>query len=126
MDKGWVKMGKPPSVDFYDLQMEVFPFLYNRKLRSLLYKNAPRDAHSREEEIGRQGDRARRESSASGTLCSTVCAVNAQTIKNAQKQCVKIVFFVNRHMRKEDIYFTYDLDISVSCKQNKRNQEVGT
>lgn len=24
MDKGRVKIGKPPSVDFYDLQMEVF------------------------------------------------------------------------------------------------------
>ena len=49
----------------------------NRKLRSLLYKNAPRDAHSRGAEICRQGDRARRESSASGTLfySSAVCSL---------------------------------------------------
>ena len=58
--------GNPGAVTVPD-----FPrmFLYNREQSSLLYKNAPRDAHSREAEICRQGDRARHESSTSGTLC---------------------------------------------------------
>ena len=47
-------------------------FLFNRKLCSLLNKNAPRDAHSCESEICRWHDRTRRESSASGTLCYTL------------------------------------------------------
>ena len=43
-------------------------FLFNRKLCSLLNKNAPRDAHSRKVEICRKSDSARRESSVSETL----------------------------------------------------------
>ena len=92
-------MGKPPSVDFYDLQMEVFPFLYNRKLRSLLYKNAPRDAHSREEEIGRQGDRARRESSASGTLCSFIGNSN---FYESKKKHMFIEHMLDKHVFRHE------------------------
>ena len=37
----------------------------------------------------------------------------------------KIVFFINRQLIQNDIYYTYNLDISVSIKRNKPKSELG-
>ncbi len=57
---------------------------------SLLNKNAPRDAHSHEAEICRCSDRARRESSAGGTLCSLQGMFSEVPSYLEEKKCFEV------------------------------------